>query len=72
MSTDGDSVAQPLPRTQKRLRRGNFTGVKELIAAIKEYLAQNNKQPKPFVWTATAQQIIEKVNPCKGISETLH
>jgi transposase len=58
--------------TQKRLRRGNFTGVKELIAAIEEYLAQNNKQPKPFVWTATAKQIIDKVNRCKGISETLH
>lgn len=58
--------------TQKRLRRGNFTGVSELIAVIKEYLAQNNKQPKPFVWTATAQQIIDKVNRCKGISETLH
>jgi transposase len=58
--------------TQKRLRRGNFTGVNELIAAIKEYLAQNNKQPKPFVWNATAKQIIDKVNRCKGISETLH
>ena len=58
--------------TQKRLRRGNFTDVKELITAIKEYLAQNNKQPKPFVWTATAQQIIDKVGRCKGISETLH
>jgi transposase len=58
--------------TQKRLRRGNFTGVKELVTAIKEYLAQNNKQPKPFVWAATAQQIIDKVNRCKGISETLH
>jgi hypothetical protein len=55
--------------TQKRLRRGNFTGVNELIAAIKEYLAQNNKQPKPFVWNATAKQIIDKVNRCKGISE---
>ena len=58
--------------TQKRLRRGNFTGVKQLIAAIDEYLAHNNKQPKPFVWTATAKQIIDKVNRCKGISETLH
>ena len=58
--------------TQKRLRRSNFTGVKELIVAIREYLAQNNKQPKPFVWTATAQQIIDKLNRCKGISETLH
>src|SRR5467141_3728738 len=33
--------------TTKRLRRGNFTGVKELIAAIKEHLNQNNKQPNP-------------------------
>src|SRR5438270_963747 len=40
--------------TQKRLRRGNFIDVKDLITAIKEYLAQNNKQPKPFIWTATA------------------
>jgi transposase len=58
--------------TLKRLRRGNFTGVKELIAAINQYMNQNNKQPKPFVWTATAQQIIDKLNRCKGISETLH
>jgi len=58
--------------TQKRLRRGNFIDVKDLITAIKEYLAQNNKQPKPFIWTATAQQIIAKVGRCKGISETLH
>jgi transposase len=58
--------------TQKRLRRGNFTGVKELVAAIEEYLAHTNEQPQPFVWTATAQQIIDKLNRCKGISETLH
>jgi len=58
--------------TTKRLRRGNFTGVDQLIAAIKEYLAQNNKQPRPFVWTAGVQQILDKVNRCKGISETLH
>jgi len=36
--------------TQKRLRRGNFIDVKDLITAIKEYLTQNNKQPKPFIW----------------------
>src|SRR5712692_3791155 len=58
--------------TTKRLRRSNFTGVNELIAAITDYLAQNNKQPKPFVWTAGIQQILDKVNRCKGISETLH
>ena len=70
-------LAQPggalVSRTHhEALATGNFTGVSELVAAIKDYLAQNNKQPKPFVWTATAQQIIEKVNRCKGISETLH
>ena len=58
--------------TDKRIRRGNFAGVKELISAIDEYLEESNKQPKPFIWTASVQKILEKVNHCKGISETLH
>jgi transposase len=58
--------------TQKRVRRGQLYRCKELIAAIKEYLAKNNKHPKAFVWTATAEQMVEKVNRCKGISERRH
>ena len=58
--------------TDKRIRRGTFHSVAELIEAINAYLAQNNLQPKPFIWTATVQQILEKVGRCKAISETLY
>ena len=47
--------------TQKRLRRGIFRSVEELIAAIDDYLARHNKDPKPFIWTKTASDILEKV-----------
>jgi len=58
--------------TDKRIRRGTFHNVKELVEGIQEYLDQNNKEPKPFVWTATAEKILEKVARCKAIYETLH
>ena len=47
--------------TTKRLRRGSFASVPELIAAIEDYIEHNNADPKPFKWTKTADQIIEKV-----------
>jgi transposase len=47
--------------TQNRLRRGIFRSVGDLIAAIDEYLVQHNKNPKPFIWTKTARDILEKV-----------
>jgi transposase len=47
--------------TQKAIRRGVFRSVPELIAAIEAYLDAHNKDPKPFIWTATADQILEKV-----------
>jgi hypothetical protein len=47
--------------TNKRLKRGSFAGVPELIAAIEDYIAHNNAEPKPFMWTKTADEIIEKV-----------
>jgi len=58
--------------TQRRLRRGVFTGVPDLIAAIEEYLQIHNEDPKPFVWTASVQSILDKVNRCKAILETVH
>ena len=58
--------------TTKRIRRGVFKRVPALIAAIEEYLAVHNANPKPFVWTATADQILAKVGKCKAILETLH
>jgi transposase len=58
--------------TDKRIRRGSFHSVGELEQAIQEYLAHNNQQPKPFVWTAKVERILEKIGHCKAILETLH
>lgn len=58
--------------TDKAIRRGAFHSVDELITAIHEYLDTSNKDPQPFVWTATAESIAEKVNRGKAKLETLH
>ena len=58
--------------TQKRIRRGVFRGVPDLISAIDDYLTIYNADPKPFVWTASVDSILRKVGRCKAILETLH
>jgi transposase len=58
--------------TRKRIRRGIFKSVQELVTAIEEYIHCNNEDPKSFVWTKKAEKILEKVNSCKGVMETLH
>ena len=47
--------------TQNRLRRGVFRDVEELIVAIGDYIDRHNQHPKPFIWTAKANDILEKV-----------
>jgi transposase len=47
--------------TDKALRRGVFHSVPDLIAKIEDYLAAHNDNPKPFIWTATAEDILAKV-----------
>ena len=47
--------------TDKNLRRGIFGSVPELIASIESYLNAHNADPKPYVWTATAESILAKV-----------
>ena len=47
--------------TTERLRRGVFTSVPELIAAIDQYIAHHNTDPKPFIWTKSARDILQKV-----------
>ena len=47
--------------TDKALRRGSFNSVPDLISSIEEYMAAHNDDPTPFVWTATAESILEKV-----------
>lgn len=57
--------------TGKSIRRGVFISVDALIAAIKEYLAAWNTNPKPFVWTATVESIVEKLSHCKQTLEKI-
>jgi transposase len=47
--------------SENRLRRGVFTSVPELVAAIDEYVAHHNTNPKPFIWTKSARDILQKV-----------
>jgi transposase len=47
--------------TEKRLRRGVFHSLPELVAALEEYLTHYNENPTPFVWTAQANDILTKV-----------
>ncbi len=47
--------------TSKRLRRGVFYSVPDLIAAIEEYIEHHNESPSPYIWTKSANDILEKV-----------
>jgi DDE superfamily endonuclease len=47
--------------TTERLRRGIFTSVPELVVAIDAYIAHHNTQPKPFIWTKSARDILQQV-----------
>jgi putative transposase len=59
--------------TQRAIRRGTFTSVKELIAKIEQFVKQYNSHAHPFNWTATADSILEKVERlCQSISGTRH
>ena len=59
--------------TNKRIRRGVFKSVGELETAIADYLDAHNENPQPFIWTATAEQIFEKiVRLCEGINNSGH
>lgn len=52
--------------TEHRLRRGVFRNVEELITTIDSYVDQHNEQPKPFIWTAKASDILEKVKRARA------
>lgn len=59
--------------TEKQIRRGAHRSTRELEAAITAYIRRNNAAPKPFVWTKTADQILESVARfCHRISNSGH
>jgi len=57
--------------TNKRIRRGSFFSVDDLIAAINEFVAAWNENPKPFVWTATVDSILAKLARCRQTLEQI-
>lgn len=57
--------------TDERIRRGSFPSVASLEKAIYEYINAHNKNPKPFIWAATAEDIFSKIERlCKRIKKT--
>jgi len=56
--------------TRKRIRRGTFRSVRDLINAIQDYIRLYNQNPQPFHWVASASRIIRKVRKYKQTSDT--
>ena len=57
--------------TEKRIRRGTFYNVKQLIAAITAYIEEHNEKPKTFVWTAKADEILKKVRRARAVLDKM-
>lgn len=53
--------------TDKRIRRGVFKSVEQLMAAITDYIAQHNENPRSFTWTAKVEDILEKVRRAREV-----
>ena len=58
--------------TKRPLRRGSFASLVDLQAAINRYLAEANDDPKPFVWTAKPEHILEKVSRGHQVLDAVH
>lgn len=59
--------------TQRAIRRGTFRSVRDVVARIDEFVHHYNHHGHPFVWTATADSILEKIERlCKAIAGTSH
>ena len=57
--------------TRKAVRRGVFVSVPDLVQAIEEFLAAWNEKPDPFVWTATVEAIMEKIERARAKLEAI-
>lgn len=52
--------------TQRELRRGAFKSLEQLQAALTDYVVRHNENPNPFIWTAKASDILEKVKRARA------
>ena len=55
----------------KALKRGSFYNVDDLVGAITEYVNRHNENPKPFIWTASAKDILAKVKRARRAADKL-
>jgi transposase len=53
--------------TRNRLKRGVFRDLEELIIAVESYIDRHNLNPKPFIWTASANDILQKVTRARKV-----
>ncbi len=59
--------------TQRAIRRGTFRSARDLVAKIDRFVQHYNRHARPFVWTATANSILEKIQRlCKAVAGTGH
>jgi hypothetical protein len=59
--------------TQRAIRRGSFRSVRELVTRINQFVQHYNRNCQPFVWTATADSIFQKLaRLCSCISGTAY
>ena len=57
--------------TDKRIRRGSFISVQQLIDAIMEFIKAHNANPKPLIWTAKVQDILDKVARARAMIDKM-
>jgi hypothetical protein len=57
--------------TQKRIRRGTFRSVREVIHAVMEFVEKHNANPQPYLWTAKAHEILDKWRRAKAVLENI-
>ena len=57
--------------TANRLKRGVFRDLEELIMAVGDYIDGHNRNPKPFIWTASARDILQKVTRARKSLDNL-
>jgi hypothetical protein len=56
---------------EKALKRGSFYNVDDLVGAVTEYVNAHNENPKPFIWTASANDILAKVKRARKAANKL-
>lgn len=59
--------------SNRRIRRGSFRSTRQLETAVKEYIEEHNETPRPFIWTKSADEILDAIKRfCLRTSDSAH